>query len=278
MNTFWDAVIAHEAPASLCWEWVVACDEAPFDGEHFMRVGIRPTALPVICLDDDALRFDPFELLRSARDSGCFGTLNCSCGYAEDVGLGSDIMVSHPDPQHIVWELERAPSRNIIEPEFQGDEGFVRLVFERCNYETEVRRMFETLQAWLNNPPRVSDLFDYDVEGSVPWLQSDPPFIPDWFEPETLEMQPEKILAADATDLSSCAPEIPADAIFEFGFIPEQDGYSRQYFRLSFDLDHRGIERLFFPCTRARRLARLARSNRPDRAATQRPLCSLGYR
>lgn len=91
----------------------------------------------------DDLVLDLKALIASAVSPGGYYLLNCECGCPDDAGIGEMIFVHHPDEHSIVWELDvqglRAAMLN--EDWLTQQNGYVRLVFERAQYEADVRRM-----------------------------------------------------------------------------------------------------------------------------------------
>lgn len=89
-------------------------------------------------------------LLQSVRKPGGYFLLTSECGYAEDADIHELIFVQHPSPNKIVWELDVQGLRSALVKETQltHQEGYVRLIFDRSQYVTDLHRMVaETQQA-----------------------------------------------------------------------------------------------------------------------------------
>jgi|GEM_PF-1486023 len=89
--------------------------------------------LDVRCLIDSAIR------------PGGYYILTCSCGYAEHAGLEEQVHVAHPDPNHVVWELDIERLAPALAAELKGP-GFLRLVFERAAYAASIKRLLTHAQ------------------------------------------------------------------------------------------------------------------------------------
>lgn len=50
--------------------------------------------------------FDLLDLFHSAQRPGSYFLLNCACGYPPDAGIEEMVLVSHPDANTVIWELD----------------------------------------------------------------------------------------------------------------------------------------------------------------------------
>lgn len=91
---------------------------------------------------------DPLTLLESAKRPGGYFLLTCECGYADDADIHEQIFVQHPSPEQIVWGVDVQGLRSALVKEtwLTHQDGYVRLVFERAQYESDLRRMVADAQ------------------------------------------------------------------------------------------------------------------------------------
>ncbi len=88
------------------------------------------------------------SLLESARKSGGYFLLTCECGYADDADIKELIFVQHLSPDKIVWEVDVQGLRSALVKEewLTHQDGFVRLVFDRNQYVSDLHRMVVEVQ------------------------------------------------------------------------------------------------------------------------------------
>lgn len=86
---------------------------------------------------------DPLTLLESAIRPGGYFLLTCECGIADDADIHEQVFVQHPSPEQIVWEVDVQGLRAALVKEtwLTHQDGYVRLVFERALYESDLRSM-----------------------------------------------------------------------------------------------------------------------------------------
>lgn len=82
-------------------------------------------------------------LIASAVQPGGYYLLNCECGYPDDCEIDEMIFVHHPNEHSIVWELDVQGLRSVLIKEdwLTHQSGYVQLVFDREQYEADLRRM-----------------------------------------------------------------------------------------------------------------------------------------
>lgn len=119
-------------------------------------------------LADRGIVLDVFPLVCSIQKPGSHQLLNSDCGYPPDSGLYAAIQVSHPDDHTIVWEMDVVGLRPALNDEFENiTEGFIRLIFSRDEYASDVCRLIRELQALAKKPIQIDglteDVFDLDV-------------------------------------------------------------------------------------------------------------------
>lgn len=91
---------------------------------------------------------DLLPLLESACKPGRYFLLTCECGIADDADIYEQIFVQHPAPDKIVWEVDVQGLRAALVKEtwLTQQDGYVRLVFDRAQYEADLRRMVAVAQ------------------------------------------------------------------------------------------------------------------------------------
>lgn len=98
-------------------------------------------------LGDRGIVWDIWALMESVRKPGAHYVLNAECGYPPDAHIEQAVLVSHPDSNTVVWELDIAGLQPAIEDAITGEEGYIRLVFARDEYESDIRAMWREVQA-----------------------------------------------------------------------------------------------------------------------------------
>lgn len=89
-------------------------------------------------------------LMASAKRQGGYYLLNCECGDPDDAGIEEMLFVNYPDADSIVWEFDVQGYRSALSKEswLTCQSGYVRLEFDRKQYETALRDMaFEAKKA-----------------------------------------------------------------------------------------------------------------------------------
>ncbi len=123
---------------------------------------------------------DLAALLESARKPGGYFLLNCECGYPDDADIHELIFVQHPTPDSIVWELDVQGLRSALSKEtwLTHQNGYVRLIFERKQYETDLRRMvLEVKQAHASLELNEVAPNDYGFTEFILTFDQDEPFV-----------------------------------------------------------------------------------------------------
>ena len=90
--------------------------------------------------------WDLWRLLDSVRRPGAYFILNSECGYPPDAYLEVSVLVSHPDSETVIWEIDIEGLRPALDTAFDGQDGFIRLVFRRDEYEADIRAMLREVQ------------------------------------------------------------------------------------------------------------------------------------
>ncbi len=180
-------------------------------------------------LAERGIVWDVFALIDSIKCPGAHQVLTADCGYAPDVYIEEQILVSHPDTGTVVWELDIAGLRPALGAALIGDhEGFVRLVFAREQYEADIRALVRALQQAGRDqvPVTVLDSRTYGLShllAKYPGCDSLPV---DELEPNTGGgMALERILGLDADEPWPCMPLWPTGTLIEFGFFPGKSGH-----------------------------------------------------
>lgn len=150
-------------PARLGWTMVT---EVAYADPPRLAIGLAP-AFPGCNANLEHRReilWDILRLYESARCPGAYWVLNCTCGYGPDAEIELPVFVSHPNPETIVWEIDIAGLRPVLEERWQRERGFLRLIHDRREYEAEIRAMLRTIQAACTDELPVETL-DPDVQG-----------------------------------------------------------------------------------------------------------------
>lgn len=126
---------------------------------------------------------DLLPLLESACKPGGYWLLTCECGIADDADIHEQIFVQHPSPDKIVWEVDVQGLRAALIKEtwLTHQEGYVRLVFDRVQYEADLRRMVavaqeENARLELN---KIAGRGDYGFVERVLAFDFSAPFVPE---------------------------------------------------------------------------------------------------
>ncbi|MGZ0018965.1 hypothetical protein [Nitrosomonas sp. wSCUT-2] len=173
--------------------------------------------------------WDVFALIDSIKRPGGHQVLTADCGYAPDVYLEERVLISHPDSNTVVWELDIVGLHPALDKTLTGDRvGYVRLEFAREQYEADIRALVKALQQAGRGPVSVTALdsrthglnhllADYPACDSLPV---------DELEPNVEGgMALERLLELDADEPWPRTPLWPAGARIEFGFFPGKSGH-----------------------------------------------------
>lgn len=173
--------------------------------------------------------WDVFALIDSIKRPGGHQVLTADCGYAPDVYLEERVLISHPDSNTVVWELDIVGLHPALDKTLTGDRvGYVRLEFAREQYEADIRALVKALQQAGRGPVSVAALdsrthglnhllADYPACDSLPV---------DELEPNVEGgMALERLLELDADEPWPRTPLWPAGTRIEFGFFPGKSGH-----------------------------------------------------
>lgn len=179
-------------------------------------------------LEETDIVWDVFALLDSIRRPGAWALLTCSCGDSTHADLHELVLVSHPDASTVIWELDVAGLRPALDARFDAHEaGFVRLVFERRNYEADILALVHALQPRVAAPVPVEELPAELMNADV--LRREQPGLRglqvDTLEPDIGGLTVERLLEIDAQVLPRREPLWPPGTLLEFGFFPLGDGH-----------------------------------------------------
>ena len=173
------------------------------------------------CADDLAAKgivWDVQVLLDSVRQPGDYFLLNCECGYPPDADIEERVSVSHPDARSIVWELDCRGLVPALDEALRRDEGFVRLIFDREEYESDVRNLLCMLQSTARTSVPFAALSSLehadDLEKAYPHLSG---ANADEFKPDHKGADIERFLAMDAEAPWRREPIFPPVTLFEIG-------------------------------------------------------------
>ncbi len=115
------------------------------------------------CADKLALSdivWNLWALMDSVRRPGAHDILTCVCGYPPDAHLEEAVLVSHPDDETVVWELDIQGLKPALAEVPTDLEGFVRLVFRRPEYEADIRAMLREVRRVQGASLPVTDLVE----------------------------------------------------------------------------------------------------------------------
>ncbi|HSO81180.1 hypothetical protein [Thiocapsa sp.] len=170
--------------------------------------------------------WDTFSLLDSHERPGGHQILTSSCGIADDAGLKARILVSHPDTRRIVWELDLMGLGPALEDHLHAEKGFIRLTFERDQYESDLRALVRELRERATHPVTVAELSEtvgFESLRDDYWQLA--PFQVEELEPSIGGMALEQLLDLDPDSLPARTPLWPPGTLIEFGFFEVGDGH-----------------------------------------------------
>lgn len=113
------------------------------------------------------------QLCETIRKPGGYHVLNCSCGLSDHAGLNGLACVTHPDDETVVWELDLPGHRPALHERWKSDAGFLRLIFNRNEYETDIRAMLTAVLSAGNPELPVEEYApDNHRDEAYEWLQA----------------------------------------------------------------------------------------------------------
>lgn len=170
---------------------------------------------------------DVQALIDSVIRPGSHSILNCTCGIAEDAGLGAPVRVAHPDNDHILWELDVEALRPALSGDLQGP-GFLRLVFERADYQRSVHRLLAKIRELAGSvqPLSVCDESPFKLGGVIGAKVPDTLMV-DGIQPpiHSSEELSEEILDAIGSIDWRCQPVLPSGSRVEIGLFESSEPY-----------------------------------------------------
>lgn len=216
-----------ESPARLGWQ--VRHSEAIFDDPPYLVLQAVPDFPGCSArLQERGIVWDVFSLIDSVGRPGAHQLLTCECGYGPDAGLTEPVLVSHPDANTVVWELDIAGLRPALAERYAAIErGFVRLLFKRDECEADLRRLVADLQRKATTPVNTADLpAEFNAQHLLGDASAPSQIQVGELEPDRQGLALERLLALSATDAWPRTPLWPAGTLVEFGFFAHGDGHS----------------------------------------------------
>lgn len=188
--------------------WQIHYSEIIFDDPpHLILQAVPDFAGGGNDLAERGIVWDVFALIESIKQPGAHQVLTADCGYAPDVYIEERVLISHPNSNTVVWELDIAGLRPALDKTLIGDhEGFVRLVFAREQYETDIRALVRALQQAGRDPIPVT-MLDSCTHGLQRLLAGYPgcDSLPvDELEPNIKGMALERLLELDTSEPWPC--------------------------------------------------------------------------
>lgn len=154
------------------------------------------------------------QLCDSIRKPGGYHVLNCSCGLSDHAGLKELAFIAHPDEETVVWELDLPGHYPALHERWEGASGFLRLVFNRAEYEADILAMLAAVLS-AGSPELPVEEYEPDNKHgeAYEWLQSlaaandwsRQPILP---EGTTLEFLPDTNCLRDGKPLREYAPRL----------------------------------------------------------------------
>lgn len=191
-HKYYEALLA-ELPGRLGWtpEGDVIYSDPPSLCVHFTP------AFPGcnVAIAEEGIVWDVLALYDSARRPGGYDLLNSDCGYPPDSGLEEMVFVSHPNANTIVWEIDVHGLRPALADHWQDGDNCLRLVFERAQYEADIRAMLREA--------RGTGSADLPVEEIEPMVRG---------------LEFEQVCALDCEGQWEREPVLPPGTLVEFGF------------------------------------------------------------
>jgi len=192
-------------------------------------------------LGEQGIVWDLWRLMESVRRPGAFSVINSECAYPPDAYIGTDVSVSHPDQETVVWELDCKGLSPALDDAFGHPDSFIRLVFERKAYEADVRAMLREVQKFARTPVPVADLAGAHNFGKLEKEYPGCRFVADFiFEPTVHgDCDAEEFCALDAE------AEWPREPLFAPGTLIEIGLFGDRLLRIDGCLRHDWIGRWF---------------------------------
>jgi hypothetical protein len=213
-----------ESPAHL--EWRLRYGEITFYPD---APGVSFSLTPVFpgCSDELAERgivWDLWALMASVRQPGAYSILNSECGYPPDAYLEAHVLVSHPESDVVVWELDIKGLRLALGEWISEPDGFVRLVFVREEYEADIRAMLCEVQRINGTPVQLANLtgaYGYAfLNKEYPGIQS---IVADVFEPTCHgDVDGDELTELDADAVWPSEPVFVVATELEIGFFDDR--------------------------------------------------------
>lgn len=117
--------------------------------------------------------WDLSQLCESIRKPGGYHVLNCTCGISDHAGLDGLAFIAHPDDETVIWELDIPDHSPALHERWGGDSGFLRLVFNRAEYEADIRAMLAAVLVAGSTELPVEEYAPNNHNGEAyEWLQS----------------------------------------------------------------------------------------------------------
>ena len=109
-------------------------------------------------LAERGIAWDLRALLASIERPGGRPILNSECGYPPDAYLNDHVLVSHPSPDRVAWDLDTRALAPALEADLvQGWDG-LRLVFSRPEYERDIQAMLGEARAAMQRGVLLTEL------------------------------------------------------------------------------------------------------------------------
>ena len=124
-------------------------------------------------LEARGIVWDLDYLIRSCQKQGEHFVLNSDCGYPPDSNLWDAVHVSHTSSNIVVWEIDATDCAAALDDDYAGRNGFIRYVFDRDEYEADVRSMLRVVQMRARTPVEREELGEL-ADGLPPQLQTLP--------------------------------------------------------------------------------------------------------
>lgn len=171
--------------------------------------------------------WDLSALIKSVKRPGAHQVITCSCDYAPHADLEQAVWVSHPDEHTVAWELSIEAMRPALaDVFFEQEDGFIRVVFARDEYEADVRSLLRELQHICSRPVLINTLVNPGhveaLRRSCPGLEH---ILVESMEPGG-QLALEALLELDLDASWAREPLWPAGTQIEFGFFKHLHGHN----------------------------------------------------
>jgi hypothetical protein len=102
--------------------WQIYYSEIIFcDPPHLILQAVPDFAGGGNDLAEHGIVWDVFALIESIKQPGAHQMLTADCGYAPDVYIEESVLVSHPDSNTVIWEMDIAGLRPALDKTLTGD-------------------------------------------------------------------------------------------------------------------------------------------------------------